>query len=774
MENLFWMIYKCETEEELHKLVQTEPLLTNSENWVPYGQNINNLGTFESQQNNPIPSLIEKVTNSIDSILLKECKIKGIDPKCKKAPKSMSDAVGKFFNINNGDFSEVTNKERKIIAEDIQVIATGDAKRPSITIYDEGEGQLPQKFAETFLSLHRGNKKDVRFVQGRFNMGSTGAVVFCGNYRYQLIASKLHDNLSANADNQFGFTLVRRHPLSSEEEAEYKTTWYEYFVVNGEIPKFQITYLDLGLYNRLFKYGTIVKLYSYQLPRGSQNDVTKFLARDLNQYFYSPALPFIVYEKRFSKNKDSVKTIIGNKTLITIDERDKKEQTISLLIEEYELGRIKIEITVFKKSVNHNDFIKEKSVVFTINGQVQATLPRRFISQELEFGMLKNHMLIHIDCTNMKYAFRSDLFMASRDRLKEGDMTQLVIDKIKNYIKTNQELKALNQSRKKDIDYQKPEDEEMLKKIMVDVINETDFLNSLRKDIISSIDNNGKNPKKRNTEKKEKQNEIILKRFPTIFKAVIKKKEKKLPINKKTIITFETDVEDEYFIRPKDTGKFALNLSNWNSNTSVIEIEKKNIYNIFEITTEGPTKGKIKVHFSPKKGIEVGDKVEVVAQLTVPEGELKEVFTLIIDNPEKEAKKPEINALSEKIDHIPKAIRVYKEKQNNVAKIWSDFGWKAEDVIEIIEEKGVLQNIAINMDSRVLERYLSKNKSGNDINKIKEKYFISIYCHAYFLFQILEKLNNEESVQYEFDTAKIVPLIFQYYGNVLLADLFKY
>lgn len=33
---LFWMIYKCETEEELHKLVQTEPLLTNSENWAPY------------------------------------------------------------------------------------------------------------------------------------------------------------------------------------------------------------------------------------------------------------------------------------------------------------------------------------------------------------------------------------------------------------------------------------------------------------------------------------------------------------------------------------------------------------------------------------------------------------------------------------------------------------------------------------------------------------------------------------------------------------------
>lgn len=91
-------------------------------------------------------------------------------------------------------------------------------------------------------------------------MGSTGAVVFCGDQKYQLIGSKR--NIAINAEHKdFGFTLVRRHPLSEQEETEYgKGTWYEYFCPAGKIASFQISELDLGLYNRKFVSGTIVKL----------------------------------------------------------------------------------------------------------------------------------------------------------------------------------------------------------------------------------------------------------------------------------------------------------------------------------------------------------------------------------------------------------------------------------------------------------------------------------------------------------------------------------
>ena len=38
-------------------------------------------------------------------------------------------------------------------------------------IYDDGEGQCPQDFEDTFLSLVSGNKNEIQFVQGKYNMG---------------------------------------------------------------------------------------------------------------------------------------------------------------------------------------------------------------------------------------------------------------------------------------------------------------------------------------------------------------------------------------------------------------------------------------------------------------------------------------------------------------------------------------------------------------------------------------------------------------------------
>ena len=49
--------------------------------------------------------------------------------------------------------------------------------------------------------------------------------------------------------------------------------------VEVEIPAFDIDTLDLGLHNRVFTTGTVIKLYSYNLPSGSRS----VISRDLNQ-----------------------------------------------------------------------------------------------------------------------------------------------------------------------------------------------------------------------------------------------------------------------------------------------------------------------------------------------------------------------------------------------------------------------------------------------------------------------------------------------------------
>ena len=145
---------------------------------------------------------------------MKKCLEADIDPKSSQAPQSMDAARTSFFpDHRDWDLAGPRNQQ----AESIQILADGPKRNTSLIIYDDGEGQHPEQFEDTFLSLLRGNKNEIRFVQGKYNMGGSGAIVFCGKKRYQLIGSKRYNNTG-----KFGFTLIREHPLSKAEEGVLK------------------------------------------------------------------------------------------------------------------------------------------------------------------------------------------------------------------------------------------------------------------------------------------------------------------------------------------------------------------------------------------------------------------------------------------------------------------------------------------------------------------------------------------------------------------------
>ena len=127
-------------------------------------------------------------------------------------------------------------------------------------------------------------------------MGGSGAIVFCGKKRYQLIASKRYTN-----DGNFGFTLVREHPKKESDQA--KETWYEYLLINEKIPSFTASKLDLGLNNRQFETGTILKLYSYQFPKG-YSGFAQDLNQSINEFLFQPALPILTVDtaERYPNN----------------------------------------------------------------------------------------------------------------------------------------------------------------------------------------------------------------------------------------------------------------------------------------------------------------------------------------------------------------------------------------------------------------------------------------------------------------------------------------
>lgn len=162
--------------------------------WRSYGDLDNNYGTIGNQQSEAVAALVEKIVNAIDARLTNACLENGDNPESLDPPGSIREAVHRYFGAGgpfdpdrSGRLSNWTDAKLNSEGDFITLSATGarpvgrgsSGARPCLTIADHGEGQTPDDFPDTFLSLHRNNRIRTRFVQGKFNMGATGALPYC-------------------------------------------------------------------------------------------------------------------------------------------------------------------------------------------------------------------------------------------------------------------------------------------------------------------------------------------------------------------------------------------------------------------------------------------------------------------------------------------------------------------------------------------------------------------------------------------------------------------
>ena len=103
-QKLFFELFNAKQEEKVSEIIQNYPELSDGENWNPYGDDENYFAVIENQQASPIPALVEKITNSIDAVLMKKCHELGIPPKSNSAPKSMEEAIKIFYPNFNKNF----------------------------------------------------------------------------------------------------------------------------------------------------------------------------------------------------------------------------------------------------------------------------------------------------------------------------------------------------------------------------------------------------------------------------------------------------------------------------------------------------------------------------------------------------------------------------------------------------------------------------------------------------------------------------------------------
>ena len=169
-----------EDEKDIRRLLKNEGYWNDMSCWKNYGDNENNFSIVGNQQNSPDTSLREQIINAVDAFLMRTALEKGINPTGKDAPSSIREALVKFFNIYDGRLYNITPSERLKLAENIMLIASGSKTAPNYTMIDKGEGQSPDRMPDTLLSISN-NKLKIQFVQGKFNMGRTGALTIVDN-----------------------------------------------------------------------------------------------------------------------------------------------------------------------------------------------------------------------------------------------------------------------------------------------------------------------------------------------------------------------------------------------------------------------------------------------------------------------------------------------------------------------------------------------------------------------------------------------------------------
>ncbi len=733
LEKLFNRLYFAPTEQDIESIIIDKPDIFRQENWHPFGDNPSNFGVIENQQSNPIAALIEKVTNSIDAILMRRCYEENIDPKGAKAPKTMDEAVKLFFpEYKQWDLQTFRRKQ----SESIQILADGPPRNTSVIVYDCGEGQHPEKFEETFLSLLRGNKNEIHFVQGKYNMGGSGGIVFCGKKRYQLIASKRFDKTG-----DFGFTLIREHPLTKEEELTKKNTWYEYLKINSKIPSFPINDLDLRLYRRNFSTGTVIKLYSYQFPSGYAG-FAQDLNQSINEFLFEPALPILTVDKkeRYPNNKVLDLDLYGLKRRLEKAENEYIEFN-DCFSEEYKddlFGEMKVTCYIFRSKIKDNDVKKSKeiirerffknnmSVLFSINGQVHGHHTNEFITRSLKLSLLKSHLLIHVDCTKMKYSFRKELFMASRDRLKDGDETRALRKYLGDKLGTaSGRLAEIEKRRKDSIAVDSGDTQELLKSVTKNLPLNSELMKLLSQTF--KLEQKKDKPKKNEDSKpvhKPDKEPFVPQRFPSSFKLMTKnygeKEVAKVPIGGEKIIKFSTDVENQYFDRTEEPGELKIALLNFKQNETSggdRQGEIKDVDDVFNIVKSSPKDGTIKVALNPKKICNVGDAVQLKVTLYGAGEEFEEYFWVKITDPEQP--KQDSKKIEKEDDQnlgLPPFHLVCREEKENCL-TWDRFSEATNETMEWktvmcpIAKGDELESIYINMDSTVLKNFKSKYRN---------------------------------------------------------------
>jgi hypothetical protein len=709
--NILFELLKITTAEEVDKLIQSHDFFKNCK-WEYYGAMENNAGIIKAQSPDPVGALVEKITNGNDSLLIRRCWENNIDPTSSDAPQSQYEAVKLFYGEDIANYNLTEKQTREIASSTVRIIAEGEKDKPTLTVIDFGEGQQPQDFSNTFLSIGHSNKTKIKFAHGVYNQGGSASLKFCGG-GYQLVLSKRAPSIQKSYDDSWGFTLVReRYEQGSKAEQ------YEYCVMKeGDkyvIPHFGFEPLKIPSMNITFESGSLVRLYSYILKNANlfiTGQRERELAREINKRYFSMPLPIELNELRTTlpgwAKKNEKTRIYGLWRLLAKQLNDKNLIRHKLLLQG-ELGVFglrKIEILVLNDESQEGQSYKNQTdkVFFTVNGQAQHTETVNFLKTDCLLPDLAQFMIVHVDLSNANYQ-ANKIFQTARSGVIAIPEYDVFRTKLIKAIKEDNTLIELDKEYKqRKLTNTQPEDKDLSRYIEKLVKNNTSFIPYFQIGLEIPV------------EKPIGPKTNYVGNYIPTFMELIGINQKLVPCNRYSWIRLKTDAKEDYLTRESENGDFSF------SHSKIVEI---NQYSLRD--------GVIPIKIEPRSDSKVGEKDTLSFELTRPGlSSLAVKIDVEIGPPET----PRINPKGKPKQANKSALKL-PEKRFISKEQWEERNWNGTDIAEVNESHDGI-TVYINKEPDVLTEFPLRNpkyKSGDMISAVRKKYYATIYLYAIAMF----------------------------------------
>jgi hypothetical protein len=396
----------------------------------------------------------------------------------------------------------------------------------------------------------------------------------------QLLVSRrdpaLLGNGAADRDHHWGFTVVRREPPPPGSRSSVFT--YLAPVTGGDGPRGVLSFAAddwpifpeandqvRDAYARRSPYGSLVKLYEYDWQGNKSNIVSSGdgLLRRIDIGLPELALPVRLFECRpgYKGHGGSFATnALGLVARLDVNrgENLEPESPIGGVLA-LEGHQIKLRVYVFQPDKAKQYRAARYGVVFSVNGQMHGAFNADFFRRRaVGMGYLADSALVVADCTDIRGQMREDLFMNSRDRLRDTPLEQAFEAHLEEFLRNEKTVREIQNRRRQAALADRLRDDKPFADLLQELLNSNPMLSKL---LLQGFRLSAPFPPGGGTATGA-ASKFEGKRFPTFFRFRGKKDDEPYTrtafLGSKIRVSFETDAEDSYFVRDVDPGEWAV------------------------------------------------------------------------------------------------------------------------------------------------------------------------------------------------------------------------